>query len=150
MPLQPSQLPIETPNKWECSLAALRLQTPPRMRTDGDMRYVCIQHDVFSGKPSSLTEAHPSVAYECHQPTRFIISCLATLLNDSQLIHWDRLSCRCIPSVRHERATEGIASFYAMLTHSEVDDGTHGGKDTFYRVDVHALLKAPVSELSSL
>ena len=49
-----------------------------------------------------------------------------------------------------ECATEGISSFYAMLTHSEVDDGTHRCKHTLHRIDVHALLKAPVTELSSL
>ena len=34
--------------------------------------------------------------------------------------------------------------------HQQRDDETHRGKDTLYSVDVHALLKAPVSELSSL
>ncbi len=120
------------------------------MWTNDDMRYVCIHYDVLSGKPCSLTEAHASIAYECYQPTRFIISCLAALLNDSQFVYGDRLQCRCISSVRHECATEGISTFYAMLTHSQVDDGTYRGKDTLNCVDVHALLKAPVTELSSL
>ena len=71
------------------------------------------------------------------------------LLNGSQLIRWDRLPCRCIASVRHECTTEGIATLNAMLTHCQIDDGTHRGKDTLYAVDVHALLKAPVTELRS-
>ena len=60
------------------------------------------------------------------------------------------LLCRCIGSVRHECATEGITVFYSMLTHNKVDNGTHRGKDTLYCVDVHTLFKAPVYELSSL
>ena len=95
------------------------------MWTDDNMRYVRIQHDIVSGKSSSLSEAHPGVTYECHQSARFIISCLATLLDGSQFVGGDRLPCRCIASVRHERSTEGIAAFYAMLTHCQIDDGTH-------------------------
>ena len=37
-----------------------------------------------------------------------------------------------------------------MLTHRQIDDGTYRGEHTLYCVDVHALLKTPVSELSSL
>ena len=58
------------------------------------------------------------------------------------LCHYSSVAVSIIASGRHECATEGIA----MLSHCQIDDGTHRGKDTLHCVDVHALLKAPVSE----
>ncbi len=121
----PLSSPQRAANKWQCPLTAFGLQSSPRMWTDDDVRNICIQHDVLSGKTSSLTEAYPSVTDKCHQPTRFIISCLTTLLNGSQLIRRDRLPCRCISSVRHECSTESVTAFYAMLTHCQIDDLPH-------------------------
>ena len=150
MPLQPSWLPTESSQQAAVSSHCLSSSNASTDVDDDDVRNIRIKHDILSGKPSSLTEAHSSVTDKCHQPARFVISCLAALLDGSQFVCGDRLPCRCIASVRHECTTEGIASFNAMLTHCQIDDGTHRGKDTFDCVDVHALLKAPVSELRSL
>ena len=62
-------------------------------------------------------------------------------MNGSQLFGWSRSPCRYITSVWNEGAIEGNVSFYPMLTHSGVDDGTRRGKDTLHCVDVKSFSK---------
>ena len=82
MPLQPSQLPQRAPSQVAAfSAQPFVFQTPPRTRTDDDIRYVCIQHDVllWPAQQHHCSRMPVSLVSATNQREELIISCLAAL-----------------------------------------------------------------------